>query len=77
MYVSAFFKLLYNHTDRQYMRLVYVPNSNSHTAWYFIEEILKNNSTGPKEFLRDSFILQNVKDQKIDVWESSLIWEIK
>lgn len=43
--LSAFFKLLYDHTNNQYKRLVYTPNSRSHKAWYFSEGVIENEKT--------------------------------
>jgi len=40
--LSAFFKLLYNHSSDEYIRLLYKANSRSHMSWYFVEEKLEN-----------------------------------
>jgi hypothetical protein len=43
IHFDAFFKLFYNYIDKTYGRLIYKPNSRSHTAGYFIEEVILDN----------------------------------
>jgi hypothetical protein len=74
--VSAFFKLFYNYTDKTYGRLIYKANAKSHQAWYFVEELIISDTLMPMYFLRDNFLIDTYWNEKIDVWEASLTWEL-
>jgi len=76
--IVAFFKLYYNYTLKEYGRLVYVPNSNSHTAGYFKEESITTDASEPVSFNRQDFevICKGYSKYTIDVWEASLTWKI-
>jgi len=78
IHLVAFFKLFYNHTDKKYGRLIYVPNSTSHTAGYFKEEMIISDAKKPVNFHRKDFSIfcDEYWPRIIDVWEASLTWEI-
>jgi len=74
---SAFFKLLYNHDTKDFHRLIYIGNS------YFHEVKIQKTSTEilePLYFTKHKFELtcenQEGKKVYIDVWKSSLTWEL-
>ena len=77
--VSAFFKLLYNHTEKSYYRLYFTPNSSSPKKGYFEEQkVVEEDQDLPVIFYSKDFILElkYVYNAYIDVWESSLTWEL-
>lgn len=49
VYMSAFFKLLYNHTIGEYARLIFKPKGRSTTLGHFIEEPIANEKTITKD----------------------------
>ena len=79
MKLHAFFKLLYNSSDASYYRLYYHSNNTSPTNGYFEEQKMHfEDQELPINFKSQKFILEvkYVYKNFVDVWESSLTWEI-
>ena len=75
----AFFKLLYNATEKSYYRLYFHSNNSSAKNGCFEEQKMHDEYQElPKEFSSQDFILkvEYVYGNLIDVWESSLTWEL-
>ncbi len=75
----AFFKLLYNVSEKSYYRLYFHANTSSPKRGYFEEQKMQDEDQElPKAFKSDKFILEveYVYGSYIDVWESSLTWEL-
>lgn len=75
-HLSAFFKLYYSYTKKSYGRLIYKANSHSHKAGYFVEELINSNIDEPEFFDRKQFLITTYENRYIDVWETSLTWEL-